>query len=254
MEPDDVARVLRVAIANSSLLKRELLHTARKFGAVEKHANFRAVNFNRIARLYQDTPLFEEALEKTLFDRMDISRTAEAVRQIRDGKIEVVTGPPSPIGAAGIQLRWDMLASGKVERPILLAFKARLERSPVRLFCLACRKTSRRTIKELPEHQKCQYCGAKLVAAVPLWDERSLAVAEKKGGLSPEEKKIYTRLRKNANLVLADGKKAIVTLAARGVGVDTAARILDVQHETEEEFLRALLAAEVQYAKNRRFW
>jgi ATP-dependent Lhr-like helicase len=254
MEPGDVAKVLRVAIANSSILKRELLHTARKFGAVEKRANFRAVNFNRIARLYQDTPLFDEALEKTLFDRMDIPRTADAVRQIREGKIEVVVGPPSPIGAAGIQLRWDMLAAGRVERPILLAFKARLERSPVRLYCLSCRKSSRRAIKELPRHISCPYCSARLVAAVPLWDERSLEVAAKKDGLSAEEKKIYTRLRKNANLVLADGSKAILALAARGVGVDTAARILDFQHATEEEFLRALLAAEVQYAKNRRFW
>jgi ATP-dependent Lhr-like helicase len=147
-----------------------------------------------------------------------------------------------------------MLAAGRVERPILLAFKARLERSPVRLYCLSCKKSSRRAIKELPRRISCPYCGAMLVAAVPLWDERSLEVAAKKGCLSVEEKKIYARLRKNANLVLADGSKAILALAARGVGVDTAARILDFQHETEEEFLRALLAAEVQYAKNRRFW
>jgi ATP-dependent Lhr-like helicase len=46
----------------------------------------------------------------------------------------------------------------------------------------------------------------------------------------------------------------VLALAARGVGPDTAARILTFQHETEEEFLRAVLSAEVQYAKNRRFW
>jgi ATP-dependent Lhr-like helicase len=254
MEPGDVAKVLGLAIANSSILKRELLHTARKFGAVEKDANFRAVNFTRIARLYQDTPLFDEAVEKTIFDRMDIPRTAETVRRIKEGMIEVSVGPASPIGAAGIQLRWDMLASGRVERPILLAFKARLERSPIRLLCLSCRRTARRTVKELPDDVKCPYCGARLVAAVPMWDEGSLKLAGKGSGLGPHEKKAYARLRKNANLVLADGKKAIIALAARGVGVDTAARILDFQHETEEEFLRAVLAAEVQYAKNRRFW
>jgi ATP-dependent Lhr-like helicase len=254
LEPGDVVKVLRLVLVNSSILKRELLYTARKFGAVEKDANFRQVNFNRIARLYQGTPLYEEAIEKTLFDRMDIGRAAEVLQRIRDGLIEVAIGPPSPIGAAGIQLKWDVLAAGKVERPILLAFRARLERSQVRMYCLSCRKTSRRTIKELPEHVKCPYCEAKLVAAVPLWDDISLEVAGKKGGLRDDEKKVYARLRKNANLVLSQGKKAILALAARGVGVDTAARLLGFQHETEEEFLRALLRAEVQYAKNRRFW
>lgn len=253
LEPDEVARVLRVVIMNSSILKRELLHTCRKFGAIEKRADFRQVSFDRIARLYRDTPMYDEAVEKTIFDRMDVDRTAEVLRRIRDGRIEVVAGPPSPIGAAGIQLRWDMLASGKVERPILLAFKARLEKSQLRILCIACRKTSRRQIKELPEKIKCVHCGGSLVAAVPLWDERSIGAAGKRAP-SEEERKLVARLKKNANLVLSKGKRAVLALAARGVGPDTAARILTFQHETEEEFLRAVLSAEVQYAKNRRFW
>jgi ATP-dependent Lhr-like helicase len=254
LEPDDVAKVLRLVIANSSILKRELLHTSRKFGAVDKRADFRNVSFDRIARLYKDTPLYDEAVEKTLFDRMDIPRTADVLRRIREGLIEVAVGPPSPIGSAGIQLRWDMLATGKVERPILLAFKARLEKSQVRLFCLACKKTARRQIKELPERIVCPYCKGKMVAAVPLWDEKSIEVAARKTVAGAEEKKTVLRLKKNANLVLAHGKRAVLALAARGVGEGTAARLLNFQHETEEEFLRAVLAAEVQYAKNRRFW
>jgi len=254
LEPEDLARVLRVVISNSSILKRELLHTSRKFGAVDKRADFRSVSFDRIARLYRDTPLYEEAVEKTLFDRMDIPRTAGVLRRIREGDIEVAVGPASPIGAAGIQLRWDMLATGKVERPILLAFKARLERSQVRLFCLACRKTARRQVKEIPEHIACPYCRGKMVAAVPLGDDRSLEAASGKRAATDEQKRVLARLKKNANLLLAHGKRGALALAARGVGVDTAARLLNFQHETEEEFLRSVLAAEVQYAKNRRFW
>ncbi|MGQ9582464.1 MAG: hypothetical protein ACUVV6_03005 [Thermoplasmatota archaeon] len=72
--------------------------------------------------------------------------------------------------------------------------------------------------------------------------------------MTEEDRKVMARLRKCASLVLAYGKRAVLALAARGVGVDTAARILGFQHETEEEFLRAVLAAEVQYAKTRRFW
>ena len=254
IEPDEIGKVLRLVIMNSSILKRELLHTCRKFGAVDKRADFRGISFDRIARLYKETPLFDEAVEKTMFDRMDIDRTACVLREMREGKIEVLTGPASPIGAAGIQLRWDMLASGKVERPILLAFKARLEKSQLRIFCFACKRTARRQINELPETICCPYCRGKLVSCVPLWDERSLEAASKRSVATDDERKMVVRLKKNANLVLSHGKRAVVALAARGVGVDTAARILNFQHETEEEFLRSLLSAEVQYAKNRRFW
>ncbi len=59
---------------------------------------------------------------------------------------------------------------------------------------------------------------------------------------------------KVASLVSAHGKKAVMALAARGVGPDTAARILRGLHETEEDFLRDVLAAEVNYARTKRFW
>ena len=253
MAPDDVGKVLELVLPDSSLFRRELLHTARKFGAIEKDADFQKVNFERVARLFRDTPLFDEALQKTLFNRMDIPRTMDVIRRISEGAIELVVSKPSPIGTVGVQQRWETLAAGKVERPILLAFKARLQRSPVRILCIACKKTRRHVISEMPAKLLCSYCGGKMVASVPLWDEKSIDAATKRSR-SAEDGKTAARLKKNANLVLAHGKKAVLALAARGVGVDTAARILQFQHETEEEFLRALLAAEVQYAKTRRFW
>ncbi len=43
-------------------------------------------------------------------------------------------------------------------------------------------------------------------------------------------------------------------MRARGVGPKTAARILAMHYETEEEFLREILSAEILYARTRRFW
>jgi ATP-dependent Lhr-like helicase len=50
------------------------------------------------------------------------------------------------------------------------------------------------------------------------------------------------------------GRKAVLALRARGVGPGGAARILAGYYETEEEFLRELFSAELQYARTRRFW
>ena len=80
--------------------------------------------------------------------------------------------------------------------------------------------------------------------------------------LNSEEKKELKRLLKNASLVLSYGKPAVVSLVARGIGPDTAARILrrysSIQIEKSEEilikFLRDILKAELNYARTRGFW
>ena len=57
-----------------------------------------------------------------------------------------------------------------------------------------------------------------------------------------------------ADLVLTYGKKVVVALAGRGVGPDTAIRILAKQRENDEDFLRDILEAERAFARTKRFW
>jgi ATP-dependent Lhr-like helicase len=87
--------------------------------------------------------------------------------------------------------------------------------------------------------------------------EESLKLIErgKKGkNLTAQDKKELKRLRTNANLVMSHGKAALLTLAARGVGANTAARILARQHTDDFDLLRDILKAEVLYARTKRFW
>ena len=50
------------------------------------------------------------------------------------------------------------------------------------------------------------------------------------------------------------GCEAALWLAGRGVGPDSASRILRSMHTDEDEFLRDILSAEVLFARNKRFW
>jgi ATP-dependent Lhr-like helicase len=47
-----------------------------------------------------------------------------------------------------------------------------------------------------------------------------------------------------------------MALAGRGIGPNTAARILRKQYlvDDEQEFLREILKAEINYARTKRFW
>ena len=77
-----------------------------------------------------------------------------------------------------------------------------------------------------------------------------------------EENKEAKRIHKNASLVLSYGKHAILALVGRGIGPDTAARILrryvisdlEKSEELQIKFLRDILKAELNYARTRGFW
>jgi ATP-dependent Lhr-like helicase len=69
-----------------------------------------------------------------------------------------------------------------------------------------------------------------------------------------EEGKEIRRMFKNASLVREHGKRAMIALAGRGIGPDTAARVLSSFYEDEDEFLRDILSAELTYARTKRIW
>ncbi|PIV67810.1 MAG: helicase, partial [Euryarchaeota archaeon CG01_land_8_20_14_3_00_38_12] len=161
-------------------------------------------------------------------------------------KIDVQLTEITPMGLAGIEKRKELIGPELADREILLALKKRLENEYTILLCLSCRHHRKTGIKNI-EVFRCPICNSVLVASV---NEKTVQNFEKKKLSEKEIKKI----RKNANLILSHGKKALLCLAGRGIGVDTASRILRKRHETEEEFLRDILSAEINYARTKRFW
>ena len=71
---------------------------------------------------------------------------------------------------------------------------------------------------------------------------------------SADEESATRKAYRTASLVQSHGKRAVVALAGRGVGPETAARIINNHRETEEEFYRDILARERQYARTKAFW
>jgi ATP-dependent Lhr-like helicase len=94
-----------------------------------------------------------------------------------------------------------------------------------------------------------------MVAVIHARDEsHKLLTKRRSSKLGPDELKTLARLKKNANVIMTNGKRAALVLAARGVGPDTAIRILSKPYDTDEAFMRAILSAEVNFARTKRFW
>ena len=252
-DPDKLESLMRVILKSSSSLKWQFLHVAKKFGAIEKGADYRSVNLSRIMDAFEGSVLMDEAFDKTVFDLLDIGGSAEVLRMIRDGKIAISFGKLSPLGTSLIGERRELMQPRTADRTILMALKNRLMEEQVILHCLRCGTERRSPVKNLQSKISCNACGGVMLAVVrPYAKDETKAIGKRHP--TEEEKDVVKRLYKSANLVMAHGKKAVLALVARGVGPDTAARLLQRYYLSEEDFLRDLLSAEVLYARTKRFW
>ncbi|MCK5398188.1 MAG: hypothetical protein KAJ33_08070, partial [Thermoplasmata archaeon] len=109
------------------------------------------------------------------------------------------------------------------------------------------------TVGSVEERLVCKACDSVMVAVVRRNEITNIKLLDKEKP-TPEEKKIIRKIMKSANLIMSFGNKAVLALAARGVGPENAGKILSMQYEDEDDFLAALLAAEVKFARTKRFW
>ncbi|MDI6708177.1 MAG: DEAD/DEAH box helicase [Candidatus Thermoplasmatota archaeon] len=243
-KPELLESFVKVSLKNSSLFKWYLLHTAKKFGTLSKSAD-RQIGLRKILDSVKDTLIWEEAIAKILWDKMDIERTKMILTKIQAGDIKVSITNLTPIGLEGCERRKELILPERAEREILELLRRRLESKRISVVCLSCKKARSLTSKDyLP---KCQSCNSVLLGVA----ENETVENFRKGRLSKKE---LFKLKKSANLLLYYGARALLAFAARGVGVETAARILGKPCFTEQDFLRELLRAEITYARTRRFW
>lgn len=252
-EPDTLESLMTLYLKRAAYLKWKFVYVAKKFGALRKDADYRNINVDRLMESFDGTPLMREAMNKTLWENLDIPNAARVLRNIQNRKIKVRLTGLTRIGRAGLEARMDMMVPARPTHAILAALKQRLGKERVITACLNCHAKSIRSVAGIGERVACDKCGGLMMAIVRRNDSRKIDLMNKNNP-TPEEKKEIRNLMKSANLVMNHGDRAVLALAARGVGAGTAAKLLSRMYEDEDEFLAAILAAEVNYARTRRFW
>ena len=248
-----VEGLIRLVMKNSSHTRWRFVFVAKKFGAVEKDADYRNVGFARLVEAYESTPLMQEAIDKVLWEDFDVARTVEVVRAIGAGEIDIALCGLSPIGRAGLTQSKELITPQRADHSILMALKRRLEDESLYMSCLNCGVQWRMRPKDAGRRVLCPNCGGQMIAALNGYNRDTIKLIRKKA-LSEEEEKEVRRLYKNASLVQSNGRRALLAFAGRGIGADTAARILSSFSEDEEDLLRDILNAEITYARTKRFW
>jgi ATP-dependent Lhr-like helicase len=260
-KPETLEYLIETILRNSTYIRWQLVHVARKFGALRKDSDYRNIGMRRLFGLFEQSPIFEEALDKLVWERMDIENTKQVLQKIQNDEIAIHIQRLSPIAIAGFETIRGLMVPQKADRSILMALKKRLEDTDLLLVCTNCNHSWTTSVSRADLQPMCSKCGAIKIAVLRRYNRDLVKLLTKKNRTKEEDKEVR-RLHKNASLVLSYKKFALLALMARGIGPDTAARILrrynwrelEKSEELEIKFLRDILKAELNYARTRGFW
>lgn len=253
VKPGTVEALSRLTIQNSSHLKWRFMNIAKKFGIIEKGADRRYINYSKLFDIHRDTPAFNDAVNMVLWEDLDMHNTELAIKLIADGKIKVVEQSVSHIGLEGITRSKELMQPARADHAILAAMKKRLDDEVLYATCLSCKNQRRIRVGDAPKKFICPRCGGYMIALLKGYERDSM---KDFGKPNRDQQALNTdkRIVKNANLVNSYGGLSAIVLAGRGIGPEVAARILMRMHVSEDDLLRDIMAAEINYAKTKRFW
>jgi ATP-dependent Lhr-like helicase len=240
---------------------------AERFGALPRGKTLaHSERGKKLQAAFKDTPIYDETLREVMMDKVDLQKTKQIMHEIKEQKITITTlahETPSPF-AYHILMQYADTAELMAPQRVILSnidrMKHSVEARSAKLLCMNCGTwTTQMRVKDLPDEPQCGNCNSRLLTLLYF----SQDIEKLKGDLkkrregkelTPEELKDLSIARRKADLILSYGKQAIKALQVKGVGPETASRILGKMHPDEEQFYMDLLKAKIQYLRTREFW
>ena len=240
---------------------------AERFGALPRGRTMGPGRLAELPRRFRKTPIYEETIREVMLEKVDLSLVKQIMKKVKSGEIKIKSmlclESPTPLAYHILKKYSDVPELMAPER-VLLSNIERMKRSVlarrVKLFCLSCGKwLMEKRIRKLPENPVCEKCGSGLLACLRFQENpeklRDILERRLKGEeLIEEDLEQLTHARRTADLILSHGKKALTALQVRGVGPETAFRILGKMHPNEDDFYMDLLKAKIQYLRTRPYW
>ncbi len=282
--PEALSSLIERLVPSGLEYRWVFLAVARKLGVVPASADPRDLRaLEPLLGASLSNPLGEEVLDKTLHDRFDLAHAITVLERVRSGAIEVVVSPPSALSDEPIaRLEWRSVPD--LPPPTLLrAVRDRLEKEPIVLVCLRCGFVRSTTPGRYRAEggSRCLLCHGALSAALSPRREKEIEAlvryAKRKwrptapssrraeaprGGskvrrerpLSPATENLVRSAYTSAELLAHYGERALYAFAARGIGPETARRLLMRLYRDDDGFFTEILRAERHYARTRAFW
>ncbi len=231
----EVEKLAEIAVLDTKLMQWKIVKVARKFGFFDKEDDLSRINLRNLIVKLRGTPIYSEALREIFVEKLDVEKAKMFFEKIGKEIRLTVYNRFTPIGVETREKIPDILIT-KSPEIVLKAFKDRIMSEVCLVRCANCGASYRESLKDLK--LRCIKCGSSLIAVV----------SEKKKDLSKEE------VIRVANLIASYGIRAVYAMLTYGIGFETAKRILSRFFENEDDFFKALLEAERNYIRTRKFW
>jgi len=262
LSAESVRASLTLATVKTGLFKRRMIHVARRFGALKKWADFSSVSLQKLAKSFEGTPIYEEALKEVFSKDLDVGNLVRVLGLIRDGEVEVVRvdngGAATPIARVGIErisMKTDLIPPERMRAVLVESARARLLSESASFVCTNCwGYVEMLRVKDLPDRPKCPKCSSSAVGLLRVEEDRVLPLVEKEGQkLTRPEEKLREYAVEAARLIEKYGKPAAVALCARKVRADDVRRVLEKESKLSDGFYELVLEEE-RKAISKRFY
>jgi ATP-dependent Lhr-like helicase len=259
---EQVSAILRMVLKQTQNFLSRFVHVAKRMDVIRRDVNLRDIPVKGIIRASEGKPVFEEAMREVLDEKLDEQRVVSIFDRVSKDKLAVrivKTERATPLARLIVEekSRFEVIGEVSEEHEVLKMMEERLLSKRFRLVCMNCNWNSVRTVSTLDDDVSCPICEAKMIAILPPSNKSFPKIVQKKVGgsrLTKEEEKEYTSRTLTAGLVAQYGKRAIIVLAGRGIGPQTASRILKPGLNERLDVLKAIAKAEIEYARTRPFW
>lgn len=257
---EDFEKMVIESLETSSLFKWKFVQVAKRFGIISRGAIFDKINVSKLISFYKYTPVWDETMREIMLEKLDIPNALKVIELIEKGSIKLsIRQGFSPLGKQNLIYQFgELIAPKEPTGEIFRLFKKRLLNTSLTLVCMNCGKFSiTKKVVDVEDEPECPVCSSKLIGVVSARAHHLENIIKKKirgGKLNEAEEREYERARRTADMVIVYGKKAVIVLSARGVGAETASRILAKLHPSEEKLLQEVFEAEKLFAKNKKYW
>lgn len=261
LKPSDLPILLDAVLPETGLFKWRFWHVAVRFGIIDRGADYKASKARALVEMYRGTPVFQETIREILTDKLDLEGALRVLDGVSKGVITIEQlskrSAPSPMAMPILErsIPQDVLKPAYGET--LRILKQRLMNTRVKLLCVYNNdwETVLRVLS-VGDRVRCPKCGSTLIAVTRPGDLESRKIVAKwlrRARMTREERNHWMSLWRSASLVQAMGKRAVMVLAGRGIGPMKASRILRF-YRGEDELLKEILRAEIEYVRTRPFW
>ena len=262
--PEEVERDFYARIRERFPFGYYMKFIAERFGAIERGLSLGKEKLLDLYSRFKQTPIYDETIREVLQEKADVETVKKVVSAIGSGKIRVETQisseKPTPISYHILNKYAEipeMIAPEQVQADTVERMRNAIMHTNVEFICMECgRKQEPIPIRDLPQKPSCS-CGSTLLAVLPGYRGYLAGIVNKRLNgekLSEDELRLLADLRRTADVIHSYGRRGVIALSVYGIGPQTALRILSKMHYSEDELLRDLLEAKLQYIRTKPYW